>query len=91
MATNIEEALKTLQGVQNNQVELSHLEDGSILIRIIPQKKIKEGPKKGKWAGVAEEMAEENLLRNGLGDELREHVYQFRQNFVMKNPFDDRG
>lgn len=91
MATNIEEILKTLQGVQNNQVELNHLEDGSILIRIMPQKKTEKGSKKGKWAQVAEEMAEEDLLRNGLGDELREHVREFRQNFVLKNPFKDGG
>lgn len=46
--------------------------------------------KKGRWAGVAEEMAEENLLRDGLDDELREHVHQFRQHFTMKDSFDDK-
>lgn len=90
MATNIEEALKTLQSAQNNQVELSHLEDGSLLIRITPQNKTEGESKKGKWARVAEEMAEENLLRNGLGDELREHVRQFRQNFTMRNSFENK-
>lgn len=35
-----------------------------------------------KWAVVAEEMSRENLLRDGLGERLREQGAQFRQTLM---------
>lgn len=35
-----------------------------------------------KWAVVADEMSNENLLHQGLGDHLREQSKHFRQEFM---------
>lgn len=45
-------------------------------------------PVKGKWARVAEEMAEENLLA-GVSEEVIKDSQDFRKNFSFRNfPFD---
>ena len=42
-------------------------------------------PKKGKWARVAEKLSRENALGNGLGDEFRAGMREFRENLVFKS------
>lgn len=44
--------------------------------------------KKGKWAKVAEEMAEENFL-GGIGDDVLKWSKEFRESFAFREyPFD---
>jgi hypothetical protein len=93
MATNKEQLghlVDRLQHASPEQVEITNLPDGGLVIHlyaIAPRSKPAEG-KIGKWAKVAEELANENLLRDGLGDELRKNARQFQENFVLKSPFD---
>lgn len=84
MATNIEEALNTLKGAENNQVELDHLEDGSIMIRITPQKKTEGKAKEGKWAQFAEKMHEESPLK-GRSEKLKSLIRDFKNDFSFEN------
>ena len=86
MPTNIEEALNTLKGVENNQ-RIEPSRRWQYFNSHNASQKNKEEAKKGKWGRVAEE----DLLRDGLGDELRKHVQQFRQNFTMRNPLFSKG
>jgi hypothetical protein len=80
--TEPDEVLRLLKNARPDQVEATKLPDGSFTIHFIPEK---PAPKeKGKWAKVAERLAEENLLRDGLGDELRKHARHFRETFVLK-------
>lgn len=76
MATPQEEALKILKGATGDDtVEVMHLEGGITVIKVIPRKKAEQNaPKKRKLVRVAEELAKENLLGDGLGDKLREHI-----------------
>ncbi|NIM13780.1 MAG: hypothetical protein GTO45_17050 [Candidatus Aminicenantes bacterium] len=43
--------------------------------------------KKSRWALAAEEMSKENLLRDGLGEELRKYIHEFREGFTVKRAF----
>jgi hypothetical protein len=93
MATNKEQLghlVDRLQHASPEQVEITKLPDGDLVIHlyaIAPRPKPTEG-KIGKWAKVAEELANENLLRDGLGDELRKNACRFRESFVLKSLFD---
>jgi hypothetical protein len=82
--TEPDEVLRLLKNARPDQVEATELPDGSFTIHFIPEKPIPTPKEKGKWAKVAEKLAEENLLRDGLGDELREHARRFRETFVLK-------
>jgi hypothetical protein len=42
---------------------------------------------KSRWATAAEEMSKENLLSGGLGEELRQHIHEFREGFYFKGSF----
>lgn len=88
MATRQEEALKILKSATSNDtVEVTHLEGGVTVIKVIPQKKAgQKAPEKGKWAQVAEELAQENLLGDGRGDRLRKSMREFRDNFAFRDP-----
>jgi hypothetical protein len=39
---------------------------------------------------TAEEMSKENLLDNGLGEELRKYIHEFREGFAFKDSFDSK-
>ncbi len=96
MTTNKEKlvnAVDRLQHASPEQVEITDLPDGGVLVHVhavSPASKPTEN-KKGKWAKVAEELANENLLGDGFGDELRKNARRFRENFVLKSPFDTTG
>ena len=60
-------------------------------VRTIKQeKKAKKPGKKSRWALTAEEMSKENLLDNGLGEELRNYIHEFREGFAFKDSFDSK-
>jgi hypothetical protein len=83
MATKHEEITHVLEQAGEEDIKITHLTDKVVIhIKMAPEKKPSE--KKGKWARVADELAEENLLRDGLGDELRENARRFRETFVLK-------
>ena len=42
------------------------------------------------WARIAKEMADENLLGDGLGDELRAGLRESRETFAFRHDFEDR-
>jgi hypothetical protein len=57
----------------------------------IEQEKTENKPgKKSRWALAAEEMSKENLLDNGLGEELRSYIHEFREGFAFKDNFDSK-
>ncbi len=87
MATRQEEALKILKSATSDDtVEVTRLEGGITVIKVIPQKKGEEkASEKGKWARVAEELAQENLLGDGRGDRLRKSIREFRDNFAFRD------
>lgn len=47
--------------------------------------------KKSRWALAAEEMSKENLLDNGLGEELRNYIHEFREGFSIKENIDSKA
>ena len=87
MATPIEEAREALDGAHPRDVQVNHLTDGSIQIIIAANDK-PEVLNQSKWAQIADQLAAENFLRDGLGDQLRQHARQFRDNILLKAPFD---
>lgn len=84
MATKREEITHVLKEAGEEDIEIVHRNNEMVIHIRIESKQISSGPKKGKWAQVAEKLAEENLLRDGLGDELRKHARRFRETFVLK-------
>jgi hypothetical protein len=46
--------------------------------------------KKNRWALAAEEMSKENFLDDGLGEELRNYIREFREGFAIKDSFDSK-
>jgi hypothetical protein len=46
---------------------------------------------KSRWAQTAEEMAQENFLDDGLGEELRNYIHEFREGFSIKENFDSKA
>jgi hypothetical protein len=76
MATKKEKALKILKDASgDDMVEVTHLEGGITVIKVMPGKKAEQkAPEQGKWARVAEELEKENLLGDGLGNKLTEHI-----------------
>jgi hypothetical protein len=46
--------------------------------------------KKSRWALAAEEMSKENFLDDGLGEELRNYIHEFREGFAIKGGFDSK-
>ena len=47
--------------------------------------------KKSRWALTAEEMSKENFLGDGLGEELRNYINEFREGFSIKENFDSKA
>ncbi|MCK4763500.1 MAG: hypothetical protein KAW12_14975 [Candidatus Aminicenantes bacterium] len=52
---------------------------------IKPKKTIGKSMKKSRWAAIAEEMSNENLLGDELGEELRTYLHEFREGFTFAN------
>lgn len=82
-----DKVLRLLQNARQDQLEAAELPDGSFTIRFIPEKPVRK--EKGKWAKVAEEMAEENLLGDSRGERLRKAIREFRDNFQFRDIFSD--
>ena len=83
MATKHEEISHVLEQAGEEDIEITHLPDVTVIhIKTAPKTKLPAN--KGKWALVADKLARENFLRDGLGDELREHARRFRQTFRLK-------
>lgn len=90
MASKHDEITWILQKVGEDDIEIIHQRDGMVVhIKTVAQPQSAVGDEqvekpKGKWAKVAEELAQQNLLRDGLGDELRQHSREFRESFTLK-------
>lgn len=83
MATKHEEISRVLEQASEEDIEITHLPDVTVIhIKTTPITKLPAN--KGKWALVADKLARENFLRDGRGDELREHARRFRQTFRLK-------
>ena len=83
MASKHDEITDVLQQAGEDDIEIIR-RSGEMVIHIKFLPKQKPAEKKGKWAKVADRLAEENLLRDGLGDDLRAHARRFRETFVLK-------
>jgi hypothetical protein len=57
---------------------------------IVQAEKARKPGEKSRWALTAEEMSKENLLDNGLGEELRNYIHEFREGFAFKDSFDSK-
>lgn len=84
MATKHEEITHALEKAGEDDIKIVHLTDEMVIHIRTASKQVPSEQKKGKWALVADKLATENLLRDGLGDELREHARRFRETFVLK-------
>lgn len=83
MASKHDEITDVLRKAGEDDIEIIHRDDEMVIhIKFLPKPRPAE--KKGKWAKVADQLADENLLRDGLGDELRTHARRFRETFVLK-------
>jgi hypothetical protein len=91
MATKREEITHVLERTGEEDIEIVHLNNEMIIHIRIESKPIPSEPKKGKWAQVAEKLAEENLLGNGRGDRLRKAAREFRDSFRFRDVFADSG
>ncbi|MEN8130138.1 MAG: hypothetical protein ABFS45_08055 [Pseudomonadota bacterium] len=81
MATRQEEALKILKGITSDDtVEVTHLEGGITVIKVIPQRKAEE---KNKWARFADDMHEESPLK-GQSELVTTRVREFRDGFSFE-------
>ena len=58
------------------------------VIDLEQEEPVKQTRKKSRWALTAEEMSKENFLDNGLGEELRNYIHEFREGFAFKNNFE---
>jgi len=88
MATTREEALAILQQAGSDEVRITYLPDGRIHIEIIPYPaNTATTVEKGRWAQVADELARENYLGNGLGDKMRTAIREFRDSFEFRERF----
>lgn len=82
MATKHEEITHILQEAGEEDIEIIHLTDKMIIhIKTAAKQPSKQ---QGKWARVADKLADENFLSDGLGDEVRAHARRFRETFVLK-------
>lgn len=82
-----QDVLRLLKDARPEQVEAVKLPDGSMKIHFRPVKPtpVAGAKRKGKWAQVAEKMAEENLFGNGRGDRLRKAIREFRDSFRFRD------
>ena len=88
MTTPLENAQTILQNARSDEVRIIYLADGRIQIEIIPhQQNQAVPPAKGKWARIADELARENALGNGLGDKVRNAISEFREQVEFREPF----
>jgi hypothetical protein len=83
VATKHDEITLILQQAGEDDIEIIH-RSGETVIHIKTVSEPQPAEQKGKWARVADKLAAENLLRDGLGDELRAHARRFRETFVLK-------
>ena len=88
MMTPLENALTILQNARSDEVRITYLADGRIQIEVIPSRQNQAiPPVKGKWARIADELARENALGNGLGDKVRNAIGEFREQVEFREPF----
>ena len=88
MTTPLENAQAILQNARSDEVEIIYLADGRIQIEIIPRQQNQAvPPEKGKWARIADELARENALGNGLGDKVRSAIREFREQVEFRELF----
>jgi hypothetical protein len=88
MTTPLENAQTILQNAHSDEVRITYLADGRIQIEIIPHRQNQAVPPvKGKWARIADELARENALGNGLGDKVRNAISEFREQVEFREPF----
>lgn len=80
-----EDVLRLLRNAHPDQLQAVKRPDGTLDIHFVPVKPARVGEGKGKWAKVAEKMAEENLLGEGRGDRLRQAIREFRDNFAFRD------
>jgi hypothetical protein len=89
MASKHDEITDVLQQAGEDDIEIIRRSDEMVIhIKFLP-KQPPPAEKKGKWAKVAEEMAEENFLGDGRGDRLRKAIREFRDNFQFRDVFAD--
>jgi hypothetical protein len=87
MTTLLENALTLLQNARSDEVRITPLADGRIQIEVIPHQQNQAiPPAKGKWARIADELARENALGNGLGDKVRNAISEFREQVEFREP-----
>ncbi len=88
MTPPLENAQTILQNARSDEVEIIYLADGRIPIEIMPRQQNQAvPPEKGKWARIADELARENALGNGLGDKVRSAIREFREQVEFREPF----
>jgi hypothetical protein len=88
MTTPFENAQTILRNARSDEVRITYLADGRIQIEIIPHQQNQAiPPAKGKWARIANELAQENALGNGLGDKVRNAISEFREQVEFREPF----
>jgi hypothetical protein len=88
MTTPLENAQAILQNAHSDEIQITYLADGRIQIEIIPHRQNQAVPStKGKWARIADELAQENALGNGLGDKVRNAISEFREQIEFREPF----
>jgi len=83
MVADREEALAVLENAHPDQVRVTHLPDGRTQIEVMPCQET-ASPSQKRWARVAAELAQENLLGDGLGDKVRASSGAFRDSFAFR-------
>jgi len=75
-------ALRQTRLPQNTRITISVIEEPTFDHQTEPT----ETAPKGKWAQVADRLAEENFLAGEVGEYLEKSVRDFRNNFEMRTP-----
>ena len=88
MATDLEDAIRILKKARPDEVRITRFPDGRTRIEIEPhQEKTTIQSSQGKWARVADDLAQENLLGHGLGEKVRASIRDFRDGFEFRDVY----
>lgn len=87
LTINLPESVETLNKVIKFLLQYDLIPE-KVARTLEPEETGNKPMKKSRWALVAEEMSEENLLGDGLGEELRQYIHEFRDGFVFKDSLD---